>query len=352
MVARYKLKMTNEDFRVTEVSLIPQLKDKNYSTYSYILLCKSGYTTFEAQTRLKNFFSLEYTDVSAEGLKDEDAITSQIISIKKKISQSSIKRFNEQNSGDKYIKITQTIGHGSDPVMPGVLHGNCFRVILRGLSPNIADKLNKYCKENHSFNFVNYYDSQRFGTPGNLHNTHIIGKNIIENNWAKALRELIKSNNEEAKDLKKIKIKNSDQVKEIMLGCINPNKIRFFVKSYCSFLWNNALSDHIAQNNKVFGYKFKYIGDLMLPENNVFMVNSAFECPGYAYSASDQIIKEKVMRRTSVVYTTINTEDVTNDSYNQGKKCLALNFFLPTGSYGTMLIRQLFLRMEIDEKRD
>ena len=79
----YKLKCINEDFQVTEVSLMPSFVSKGPRKFTYIWLQKSGFTTFEVLEQIKVFFKLSFEDVCSQGLKDEDAITEQLLSIKK-----------------------------------------------------------------------------------------------------------------------------------------------------------------------------------------------------------------------------------------------------------------------------
>ena len=52
----YKLKTINEDFEVTEVPLLPSFH--KVGKYTYLWIKKSGFSTFDAQDKLKNFFKL------------------------------------------------------------------------------------------------------------------------------------------------------------------------------------------------------------------------------------------------------------------------------------------------------
>ena len=79
----YRIKCKNEDFQVTEVSLMPPLTSKKPPQFTYFWLQKSGLTTFDVLDYIKSFFNLKFEDVANQGLKDEDAITEQLISVKK-----------------------------------------------------------------------------------------------------------------------------------------------------------------------------------------------------------------------------------------------------------------------------
>lgn len=78
----FRIKTINSDFHVTEVPLLPDF-DSPVKKYTYVWLKKSNYTTFEAIEKIKEYFGLDFSDVATEGLKDEDGVTEQIISIKK-----------------------------------------------------------------------------------------------------------------------------------------------------------------------------------------------------------------------------------------------------------------------------
>ena len=117
----YKIKCLNKDFVVSEVPIVPDLVSPARSKYSYLWVEKSGFTTFEVQDEIKNYFGLDYSGINVEGLKDEDAITSQLFSIKKIISDSQINKFNKNTRCKKgFVKITKIIGTGKKPARKGV----------------------------------------------------------------------------------------------------------------------------------------------------------------------------------------------------------------------------------------
>src|SRR3989344_7225869 len=113
----YKIKCKNEDFQVTEVSLMPSLTSKKPHRFTYFWLQKSGFTTFDILDHIKTFFKLKFDDVASQGLKDEDAITEQLISVKKTLSKKDITTFNSKyGAGNKYSRIKYVLGYGREPV--------------------------------------------------------------------------------------------------------------------------------------------------------------------------------------------------------------------------------------------
>lgn len=337
-VPEYKLKARNEDFEVTEVPLIPRLFKKG--SYTYIWLKKSGFSTFEAQDKLRNFFKLRYEDINAEGLKDEDGITSQIVSIKKVLKEDRLKLFNKKNfSKISYIFLERVMGYGNVPVAEKMLHGNSFNITVRNLKEDSALKIEKHCKKNKFFSFVNYYDSQRFGIPSGTHNTHLIGKAIVENDWKEAYKQFKISKNT---GLPKDPITKKENYKE-MLQSLNPKKLSFFVSSHDSHHWNQELSLTLEKTCKGARHSFKNVGNLFVPEGNTFKAINIFSCRGNKLE-KDLSVSEKDNMRSALITTAIYVLGIEDDDMYKNKKKVKLAFFLPTGGYATMCIRQLIYK--------
>ena len=337
----YKLKVRNEDFEVTEVPLIPHLL-KN-GPYTYIWLKKSGFSTFEAQDQLKDFFKLQHEDVNTEGLKDEDGITSQIISIKKVLTESHLKHFNKRPLGKiGYIFLERIMGYGKAPVAEKMLHGNSFNITVRDLKETAALKIERYCKTNRFFSFINYYDSQRFGIPGGKHNTHLIGKAIVENDWYKAYKQLQISKNT---GLSEDPLVNKETCKE-MLRSLNPKKLSFFVSSHDSYHWNQELSFKLEKTCKGARHLFKNVGNLFVPEGNTFTAINIFSCTGNKLE-KDLTVSMKNNVRSAFITTAIYVLGIEDDDMYKNKKKVKLTFFLPTGGYATMCIRQLIYKSTV-----
>lgn len=343
----YKLKAKNEDFQVFEVPLMPIMHPKKKSTYTYVWLKKSGFTTFEALDSLKEFFKLKFSDLANQGLKDEDAITEQLISIKKIIGEKERRDFNKKySSKNKYFRIERMVGYGKTPVTEKILHGNSFRVTVRNLRTVEANKLTEHLKTEPFQSLLNYYDNQRFGMPGGPYNTHHIGSAIVHGDWQGALKHFKKTNNffQLSKEYQKI------EDPEALFKTINPKKISFFVSAYNSFLWNRALSKEVVKKNSTKKYSFKNVGKLHLTvgaaSESAKQIPSVFRIKGYEFLTDKFLVRSKIISRIFAIKTVVYSDAVENDELHPGKKKVILSFFLPPGSYATMLIRQIFLRLK------
>lgn len=340
----YKLKHINEDFQVTEVPLVPQLSSRKPYNFTYVWLQKSGFTTFEVLEQIKEFFKLRWGDVSSEGLKDEDAITEQLISIRKVLNDKDIAAFNKRYKlKNKFSQIKYIVGYGKEPVKERMLHGNFFKIVVRNLKDAIANNLLSYILDYRHHYFINYYDCQRFGMPSGPYNTHLIGKAIVENDWKRAYEQIKITDNLNPQVI--IKTRNTADFKEIF-KLINPKKISFFVSSYNSFLWNAQTSLIVKKHTKSKCYSFENVGRLHVPVDRLFKCPHICKVRGYEFITKKFLIQPKTYERNLIVATTLYAHNLEKDEFHRNKKKITLSFFLPTGSYATMIIKQIFLRLK------
>lgn len=323
---------------------MPDITLKRPFKYSYVWIQKSAFTTFEVLEKIKDFFNLKFDDVRSQGLKDEDAITEQLISIKRVLTDKDIAVFNKKHKfKNKFSRIKNIVGYGREPVKERELHGNSFRIVIRNLEKTLADNFLSYILNNKYLYFVNYYDNQRFGMPGGPYNTHLIGKAIVENDWKQAYEQMkITSNVYSDAATKK---GDFADFKEIFKS-ISPKKIAFFVSAYDSFLWNNQASLTVRENTKSKCHLFENVGELYLPIDHLSQCPSICEVDGFDFLTEKFSVQPMVYKRNLVIATIVYTSQPEIDELHKGKKKITVSFFLPTGSYATMIIKQIFLRLQ------
>ena len=338
----YKLKCVNEDFQVNEVSLMPNLTSQKPHRFTYIWVQKSGFTTFDILEQLKIFFKLSFEDVASQGLKDEDAVTEQLISVKEILKDKDVIAFNKKYKSRKnFVIIKHIVGYGNEAIKERMLHGNSFRIVVRNLDNTTAENLLGYISNHRHHYFINYYDNQRFGMPGGPYNTHLIGKAIVKNNWKEAYRHIKDSKNTLPDSATE---KNITDFKAVFKS-MNPKKVSFFVSSYNSFLWNKQASLIIKKHTRSKKYAFENVGNLHIPTTHSFLCPSICDAGGHEFIAQEFTTKDKKNSKNIIVATTIYAHDLEKDELHRNKKKLTLSFFLPTGSYATMIIKQIFLRL-------
>lgn len=327
----FRIKTINSDFHVTEVPLLPDF-DSPVKKYTYVWLKKSNYTTFEAIEKIKDYFGLDFSDVAAEGLKDEDGITEQIISIKKKLSKKVVADFNAIHAGDDtFIIIDHIMGFGSEPVVAKSLFGNTFRIVVRNLTNEEAGCIVDFIKEHKFFSFVNYYDNQRFGLPGGPYITHFIGKAICEGDWDGAFEILKKTGNKIPED----------KTGKDAFEALNPGQVSFFVSAYNSYLWNIAVSEYIKEKFKSKEYNFPDLGELHLPIITESTTSSPFMINGYRFNKEKFVAEETKVFRNMILPTVVFANDIKDDEIFAGKKRILLTYFIFTGCYATMVAKQI-----------
>ena len=119
----YKIKQLPEDFIVEEVS---NIKIQNDGIYTYFSLKKKDYTTNKAIAQIANSLNIEPKRFSFAGLKDKQAITTQICSVKG-ISKEQLEKIQLKDIELKYL------GKGPTPISMGDLEGNNFTITVRNL---------------------------------------------------------------------------------------------------------------------------------------------------------------------------------------------------------------------------
>src|SRR6266545_2818525 len=159
------LKWRPEDFLVVE-SMALRLRHDGRGGYQYLRLRKRGHSTFAAVATVAAFANLPPREVSYAGLKDEDAVTDQYLSVPACEAGYPVDDFNRTYADDPAYLHLAVYGHGNEPLRVGRRHNHLF---------------------------LNYYDTQRFGVPGGPRLTHRIGAHLSAGNPVAALSLLIQS---------------------------------------------------------------------------------------------------------------------------------------------------------------
>lgn len=313
----YKIKQLPEDFFVKEVS---NVKIKSTGRYSYFLLRKKDLTTEEAAQKIADFFRIPRKRFGYAGNKDRRAITEQICSILGKIKNVKLKNLE--------IKI---LGYGDKPISLGDLNGNEFVITVRNLGNN--EKPKKISK------IINYFDKQRFSS-----NNALIGKEIIKNNFKKAI-ELISEEEKKAEEIREYLNKN----REDYIGAIRkmPRKIlQMYVHSFQSKLWNETAGkfEKSSKNIKIpiigFGTELKddKIGELI----GKILEKEEINLRNFVIKAMPELSSEGGERDLLAKIKNLKIGKLETDELNKGKKKCMISFKLPKGSYATLVVKALF----------
>jgi tRNA pseudouridine13 synthase len=340
----FYFKQSVDDFVVSEEPLYEFTGDGEHMV---LTVRKKNLTTWEMLKIFADTLKINQRDIGYAGLKDKKAMTIQHISINRKYEEA----LNEFE--DKNIKILEKTYH-KNKIKVGHLKGNRFFIRLKKVNPLNAKKLNEAIKNIKEFGIPNYFGFQRFGI---TKENYTLGKAIIDGT-------------------KRVRDRREE---------------KFLISAYQSYLFNAWLSKRlelsklieslsISELHTMFGYPkeliktlkaephpFKILtGDIMhhYPFGKAFSLESiedeskrfmerdivptgllsgkrASISTGLAYDIEKEFIDEKIKnsdgsRRFAWIYPThVETK------YKESEFWYELNFFLPKGSYATVLIEEL-----------
>jgi tRNA pseudouridine13 synthase len=151
-----RIKTEPEDFEVEE---IPAYQPAGEGDYLYLWIEKRSmgaeYFTRQVARRL----DIPLGEVGTAGLKDRHAVTRQMVSVPAGVES----RLKEVD-GDG-IRVLSVSRHGNK-LKSGHLHGNRFRILLRGVLPGAADNIEPLLAHIRREGLPNFYGPQRFGHDG------------------------------------------------------------------------------------------------------------------------------------------------------------------------------------------
>ncbi|MCE4948117.1 tRNA pseudouridine(13) synthase TruD [Streptomyces albulus] len=332
------LKARHTDFIVQETIVLP-VQDEPDAPYQYLRLRKCGYTTFEAIDRIAAVCGVPASDVTAAGLKDEDAVTEQHIACRGGLAPDRIAEFNARHSaGDRAMSLTPH-GYGRQDLRAGHLEGNGFRITVRGLSPTFAAALDGLGERTRDLFFVNYYDTQRFGVAGGPKTTHHIGRALLENDHQTALDLVRASRSAEAEHARRFAGPAAG-----FFDAIDPRVRAFYLCAHASYVWNEQLTARLRQfyrhpldetHRDGIPYAFATHRDDVLS-----LLRRVPTLSYVRYRWTDGAIRRTEGLRPTVVQTRVRVERTGEDTDTPGRYACELALFLPTGCYATNAVAQ------------
>lgn len=327
----YKYKYKDEDFRVNEILNLVT----DGGIYNCYILRKKGFRTVDVIDSIAANNDIDLANITYAGLKDEDAVTMQHIAIKgRKIDNCKV-----LCSGKQYE--LYFIGASEYPIEIGKLQGNSFKLRLRNLEKNVANAIKKW--EKHSFTILNYFGVQRFGMPEKDHITHWIGKNIIENRYEEAFKQLYSSGNIDEAMYKQWINDTEIFIKNI----VEPRRRTFYLSAYDSYIWNNTIGEVIRNNCSCNQYEkagidFFYSDDIM---DSVRKKLEEIPIVWHRYDENGEIFEKESFRQPyiNLIY---RASDLQNDDEYKERYMIEIDFVLPAGSYATNAVDQLMYILE------
>ncbi len=347
----YQIKQQLQDFIVEEVFSLPRVTEDEgksggkSSKYKYFLMSKEGQSTHHALKLVSRKLRIPAKWIGYAGLKDRNAITMQLVSVKN-ISREKAEAAETEALHGISMKL---IGEGSIPVTLGSLEGNSFSITVRNLEEEEAQKLQNRAaqlKEN-SHLFPNYFGEQRFSI-----NNHVVGKAILKGDFRQAAELIAERGNKEVTSY--LAEHRNDYV-----GAIRtiPKKLALlYIHAYQALVFNKTAASYLEHFPEMAGAS-EAAGSELLPI--IGFTTELENCEAAIREHIEKQLKDDGITLRSFVIRSIPelsceggernllaeakgfAYSLDEDELNKGKKKAVLNFELPKGSYATVLIRHL-----------
>ncbi|MEO0115883.1 MAG: tRNA pseudouridine(13) synthase TruD [candidate division WOR-3 bacterium] len=390
-----KIKVIPEDFRVEEKI---NLKITSQGQYSIYRLEKRNWSTLDLIDYLKRNYRL--VTIRYAGLKDRYAHSIQYVSI----IGDGPNKIQEENFSLTYL------GKSDHPVTRDYLLGNFFSLTLRDLTESDITKVKATLKLIERDGLPNYYDEQRFGSirhkkgffTHKLLLKHFNGalklymatpsafddsktrelKKFFANHWGdwqtlKSVVEPIKTVKEFRPILNHL-IKKPNDFKGAIRQMNRPI-LELLIVAYQSYLWNEILAGLLRSLKlKLYAYPYSagnflfyselpnemrnYLATLLIPTPSpkaVYKSEKIERITNEVLWREGLVLKDlklpirvrgiflKPFDRTALFFLeNLKVIEPELDERYPNKLKLKLNFFLPKGSYATILVKRLQLAIE------
>jgi tRNA pseudouridine13 synthase len=316
-----RIKERPEDFIVEELPLYEPADEGNFS---FLLLEKANLSTLDFVALIRKHLNLRDEEVGLAGWKDKRAITRQWVSIPRdKVTERGL----EQLAGDGIQTVEQR--YHSHKLRTGHLRGNRFSILLRQVISEAENRAQAIIQQLQTRGLPNFYGPQRFGAAGD----------------------------------------NPEKGLALLLGQYHLRSVRkrkLLVSSYSSLLFNLTLKNRMEQD-----FFTKLLsGDIAKKHDTggIFLVSDPEKEQPRAdrleISATGPIWGKKMKRADGAAAALeekiLSSQRLTPDVFRkqpgsrrslrialkevnvcQEKEGLHLEFFLPKGSYATVLLDEI-----------
>jgi len=389
-----KLKVRPTDFVVeeeTDFAVSPRA-----APYAVFRLSKKSWDTFDLIDLLARRLRVRRDDISVGGFKDRHGSTSQLVTVKGL-------RGRPETVSDSNFTL-QFAGWSETPVSARDVRGNRFTITLRDIAPGEVARLQRNARSVAENGIPNYFDEQRFGSA--RHGAGFMGKEICLGRRENALRLYFtpsKHDDQKTRKLKKCVIENwgswqkcaglgfgeygrilaylagNRRAYHQALEMIDRRFLLFVVNAYQSFLFNEMLARWMRRLSVAEGFPLyslrsaygTYEFFATLSQNAALrLASTMLPVPGHDSLVTDEevrqvlqevlteegvslgdlrvrqmhrIVVHGVQRPALVIPEDLTASDAFDDELYAGKKKMSLRFFLPRGSYATLLVKRIGL---------
>lgn len=178
-----KIKVNPEDFQVEETLSAPLAQI--VTPHRVYRLKKRNWNTVDALAEIARTKGIPLKDLHWCGRKDRSALTTQFFSTSSPADMS----FKSANVSAEFA------GFADSELGPSSISGNRFKVVLRDMTTEEADIVRKRSADLEKYGFANYFDDQRFG---DVEGGVFVAEMLIKRRFDAALKKIFTSCHPEA----------------------------------------------------------------------------------------------------------------------------------------------------------
>lgn len=398
-----RIKVIPDDFIVNEkINLSIQHIDSHQninSKYYLFRLKKTNWNTSDILMRIAKDNKIKLSDIQYGGRKDRYGITTQYITSKYLLT------LPEQYRNKVQLEL---LGITDKPMSAGSILENEFIITIRSIQEKEIHKIQENIEFVIQNGFINYFDSQRFSTfkqdtgiPAfyllNQDFEHFIKFYLIHTlnaeskqakdrkysiekiwgNWEECLR-ISKSNLEKNIFHYLIKNQNNKNVFKDCMRFIPPEELKFMISILQGFIWNISITKYLEHNvpsSDLLFFKSR-IGPLVFLKNYTLLSLQEFPLIHksvlnderykfyfeyvFNYIKNNYLYNDKKInlefnfnnqklavdtRKIQIKPKNFEVLSIDVDDIYKNKRLMKLKFSLESGSYATMLIKRLLIRI-------
>lgn len=284
----------------------------------------------DAVAELAAAAAIDESAISWAGLKDEEGVTEQVLCIPRSVVTPSADEWmgllKTTHSASQIVSLS-AYGYGSERLRPGLLLGNAFTVTIGNVNEEAQAKLRTM--KGVTFQFLNYYDVQRFGRPSEPKINHLIGKALLAGDDSLAEKLYLQKRNGQAD-------KCDDR------SVPSPQETVLYKNAFEAYNWNISLASLVREKcgtacDDIDGEGHIYVFPNDFPDLSLLLNRCAPTMR--RHSNLDHAPSSGAGRRNSIAEATLYVHTPSKES--SGTEHVKLSFFLPSGCYATMLLKQL-----------
>ena len=289
--------------------------------FQFVWLEKRNYTTMRAVEHISKALGVPSKAIRYAGIKDKNAVTGQMISMKPRKLDVSLKDIT-----------LSTMGYRDEPLHVGELDGNAFQIVVRNLNRPLHEKAR----------VVNHFGEQRFSKANAK-----IGKAIIQKDLELACR-LIEEHDMDTGSLITTMLEKRQKDYVGALSRLSPRVLRLYVHAYQSLLWNRMAQRLVAHYPDIDQCDLPLIGfgtevqDAIVKEKvDEIMGEEGISYRDFIVRQFPRLSSEGDTRPLFVDLSDLAVGAMEDDDLHAGKKKCMVTFSLPPGSYATVVIHEL-----------